>query len=703
MQICLHLFIGFCSLLFLFSCGKKDNVSITNDRNATISSVANQGITLSSILQSMETGRYVEGEVIVKFKDGHRVTGALHRATGATVIRRFTMIPEIEVIRLPHGMSVKEGIIKYMSDPSVEYAEPNYIKKITIIPDDTYFNQQWALFNTGQFGGTPNSDLKAPDAWDINTGSRDIVIAILDTGMDYNHTDLINNRWINEAEVPSNGIDDDGNGKIDDRVGWDFTTCAKFNPITGRCETLKPQDNDPMDENSHGTHVAGIIGASGNNSTGIAGLMWNVRLMPLKILNADGEGSIADEISAIDYAVMMKNRGVDIKAINASFGGGVYSASEFDAVSRVNNAGIIFVTAAGNGGDDGIGDNNDLTPSYPGNYNLPNIISVAATDQNDHLASFSNYGPNTVHVAAPGVHILSIIPGGLYYYSGTSMATPYVTGVIGLLYSEYSGFSPSQIKATILRYVDTPPSLAGKIKSGGRLNAYKAMSSLLSPTGLSANNVSSNSVSLQWIDRAKGEDGYRLERKTGNGTYSIISTLPQNSVSYTDTTVNDGLSYSYRVKAFNDIAESESNEISVVTPLNPPSNLSVSVGITEAVLTWTDNSSSEEGFRIERKAGDGNFMTIATLGPNITTYIDNNLQPSMTYTYRVSAYNSIAGDSTPVQVTVTTGSQTGGGTSSGSGGGGCSIVASGYSGADVTLLMGVLAFYLMRRLRKGSD
>lgn len=690
-------------LSLLSSCGDSSYVGSSEDKvRNSISAESSPGITMASILQAMQKGRYIEGEIIVKFRKDQRSSAqALHRAMGSTVLKRFAMIPDMEIVKLPRGVSVKEGIIKYMSDPSIEYAEPNYIRKISKVPDDTYFNQQWSLLNTGQFSGTPGSDIKATGAWDINTGSSSVVIAVIDTGMDYNHPDLVQNRWVNEAEIPDNGIDDDGNRKVDDRYGWDFTSCAKFDPVTGRCSTPKNPDKDPMDDNGHGTHVAGIIGASGNNGTGIAGVMWNVRLMPLKILNADGEGSIADEIAALDYAVMLKNRGIDIKAINASFGGGVYSAAAFDAISRVNNAGIIFVTAAGNGGDDGIGDNNDITPSYPGNYNLPNIIAVAATDQNDNLATFSNYGLNTVHVAAPGVHILSIIPSGLSYYSGTSMATPHVTGLIGLLYSEYPNFSPSQIKSTIMRYVDILPSLSGKIKSGGRINAYKAISSLLSPVGFGASSISSNAISLQWTDRATGEDGYRLERKTGNGSYALIASLPQNSTSYGDTNLTDGLSYTYRIKAYTDIAESNySDEIVMITPLKAPSNLSVTTGVTDATLTWTDNSASEEGYRIERKGPDGVFTLIATVGANVTTYTDINLQQATTYTYRVKAFNSIAGESSPIETTATTGSQSSGTGSSG-GGGGCSVMASGTKVTpDLSLFTLLLFIYIIRRFRR---
>lgn len=687
-----------CYILLLSSCGDGINqgsyFSGKSEKPVSDFSVTKTPIvTMNSILQTMEKGQYVEGEILVKFRQRQMSYEALHRAMGGSVIKRFKMFPELEHVRLPKGVSVKEGIIRYMSDPLVEYAEPNYIRKISKTPNDPYFNQQWSLFNSGQ----PGSDIKATYAWDINTGGSDVIIAVLDTGMDYNHPDLISNRWINNGEIPDNGIDDDGNGKIDDRFGWDFTTCAKFDPVAGICSTPKVEDNNPLDDNGHGSHVSGIIGASGNNGSGIAGVMWNVRLMPLKILNTDGEGSIADEISALDYVVIMKGRGVNIRAINASFGGGTYSQSEYDAISRVNTAGIIFVAAAGNEGSD-----NDVTPSYPGNYNLPNIISVAATDQKDNLATFSNYGINTVHVAAPGVYILSTTLSGLGYGSGTSMATPHVTGLVGLLYSQYPEFSFQQIKSTILRYVDKISSLSGKIMSEGRINAYKALSSLLSPSNFGLKAVSSTSISMQWTDRATGEDGYRIERKIGNGSYSIIATLPANSISYNDDTVTDGLSYSYRVRAYNNIAESNySNEVNVITPIMAPSNLNASAGVTEINLSWTDNSSSEEGFKIERKASDGVFVSIATVAPNTTTFTDTGLQQSTSYTYRVKAFNSIAGESLPAEITIKTASDSGGTGSSGGGGGGggCSVITRGDSKKfDLSILLILPAIYIIRVL-----
>ncbi len=536
--------------LFLVSCG--------SERVADISSTApketstQRVVTVQSILAEMEKGRYVDGEVLVKFRSGVVASQSLkvHQGIGASVLKRLTIVPNLERVKLPDGVSVRDAVIKYMSDPNVEYAEPNYIRRIAKTPNDTYFAQQWALHNTGSFAnGTPDADIDAPEAWDIKTGSSSIVVAVIDTGIDYNHEDLIDNIWRNQAENCLDGVDNDGNGYVDDCLGWDFTS----------------PDNNPMDDNGHGTHVAGIIGARGDNGRGVSGVMWNVKLMPLKFLNADGEGTGADEIEAIQYAI---SNGARI--INASFSFPSYSQAEYDAIASANNAGVIVVAAAGNEAL-----NNDSTPSYPASYNLPNIISVAATDQNDRRASFSNFGTNTVHVGAPGVYILSTVPNNGYeqmeFYMGTSMAAPHVSGLVGLLYTYYTNFNHNQIRSTILRYVDIKdPSygLNGWTKTGGRINAYRAISSLLIPSNLTAAAASSTSITLSWTDNATGEDGYRIERKVSGGSYATIKTLGPNATSYTDSGLSPSTTYFYRVIAYNDIGESPSysNEASATTP-----------------------------------------------------------------------------------------------------------------------------------------
>jgi len=685
-------------ILFSVSCGSDKTANVSNDSGKEIKV---SHITAQSVLSVMERGKYKEGELLIRFKTGVVRASALktHQSTGASVKKRFAAVLNLEHVKIPIGLSVKDAIAVYMSDSNVLYAEPNYLRHAKgTIPSDPFFNLQWALRNTGQsVNWTPGADIKATDAWDISKGGDQVTVAFLDTGIDYNHPDLLGNIWINGAEDPNNGIDDDGNGKIDDWRGWNFVN----------------NNNDPMDDEGHGTHVAGITGAVGNNNIGIAGVMWNVKLMPLKMLDANGEGTISDEIEAIDYA-MAKG----VKVVNSSFTGSEFSNAEFDIINSANNAGMLFVSAAGNGGDDGIGDNNDITPQYPANYKLPNIISVTATDQNDRRALFSNYGFNSVHVAAPGEDILSTFPSaivtsGYKYETGTSMSTPIVSGLAGLLYSYYPSFNYSQIRGIILRYVDILPDLQGVIRTGGRINAYRSLSSLLPPSAFSLSINNSNMVNLAWTDHATGEDGYIIERKAGVDQYSQLVTLAANSVSYTDNSAIDGTVYTYRVKAYsllpnppsasNIQAESLPVEASVTTPINSPAGLNASALSGASVrLTWTDNSRAEEGYKIERKGSDDNYAQIAVTGPDLTTFTDTGLSPSTVYTYRVRAFNFTAGDSpysNEISVTTLSGSSSSGG----GGGGGCSIGSrqnTQTTALDLTMLMIPFLITVLMRRRK---
>ncbi len=328
--------------------------------------------------------QHVDREIIVKFKGGITDNDTLitHSQTGAAIKKKFQGRHELQLISLPGHMSVREGLEVYLQNPHIEYAEPNYIVYATIMPNDAYFNNLWGLHNTGQTGGTIDADIDAPEAWNITTGSNNVVIAVVDTGVDYNHPDLSSNIWTNMGETScSDGIDNDGNGYIDDCHGWDFVG----------------NDNDPMDYDGHGTHVAGTIAAVGNNSLGTAGVMWKAQIMPVRFLGVSGSGTTADAISAILYA---NAKGAHI--INNSWGGGGYSQALKDAVDASN---AVVVCAAGNAGT-----NNDSTPFYPASYTSSNIIAVAATDHNDNLATFSNYGATSVDVGAPGVNIYSTIP-----------------------------------------------------------------------------------------------------------------------------------------------------------------------------------------------------------------------------------------------------------------------------------------------------
>jgi subtilisin family serine protease len=334
-----------------------------------------------------------------------------------------------------------------------KYLEPNRIVSIaSTFPNDTNFASQWGLHNTGQTGGTPDADIDAPEAWDITVGSPQVIVAIIDTGVDYNHPDLAANIWTNPGEIPGNGIDDDGNGFVDDVRGWDFAN----------------GDNAPLDDNGHGTHVAGIIAAVTNNATGVAGVSWNAKILPLKFLKSDGNGTEADAVLAINYVTMMRNRGHNIVLSNNSWGGSGVSSALQEAIQANAGSGALFVAAAGN---DGV--NTDSSPFSPASLNVANIIAVAATTDTDGLASFSNYGAATVDLGAPGTNILSTINGGGYgYKSGTSMAAPFVSGVAALAYAiSPPGTGYETIKNAILNGGDPVASLAGKTLTGRRLNA----------------------------------------------------------------------------------------------------------------------------------------------------------------------------------------------------------------------------------------
>ena len=402
--------------------------------------------------------KFVPGELIVKFKPGISVQeiDAINASHGTSVL---SVNPIARFMRLRiHGSdrAVRQMVRKYQDSGKVEYAEPNYIVHNTQVPNDIGFMLLWGLDNTGLLGGTPGADINAPDAWDIQTGNSSVVVAVIDTGVDYNHQDLSANIWTNPGEIPGNGLDDDENGFIDDVRGWVFLG----------------DDNDPTDDNSHGTHVAGTMAAVGNNEIGVVGVNWTARIMPLKFLNANGSGNVVDAIAAIQYASTM-----GAKIMSNSWGGAGFSQSLKNAIVAADAAGALFVAAAGNDGA-----NNDISPFYPSSYDVPNIIRVAATDHFDELAGFSNYGPSSVDLGAPGVDILSTTPNDEYdYKGGTSMAAPHVSGVAALIMAEFPALTHDEIKERMLNAVDPLPSLKGLVSTGGRLNAYNALLGVVPP------------------------------------------------------------------------------------------------------------------------------------------------------------------------------------------------------------------------------
>jgi subtilisin family serine protease len=351
------------------------------------------------------------------------------------------------------------AFVAWATAAGVRGYEPDRIITASALPSDPSLGALWGMNNTGQTGGVADADIDAAEAWDVTTGSRSVVVAVVDTGIDYNHPDLAANMWRNPREVAGDRVDNDGNGFVDDVYGWDFAN----------------NDADPFDDNSHGTHVSGTIGAVGNNAVGVAGVNWQVSLMALKFLGANGSGSTSAAIASLNYATMMRRTyGVNVVASNNSWGGGGASTALTNAVVAGGNAGIICVAAAGNEAA-----NNDVIASYPANVASDAVISVAATDSSNRLASFSNYGATTVDVAAPGVSVLSTTPGNSYSsYSGTSMAAPHVSGLVALMAAANPQATVAQIRSAILSTAVPVSGLAGKVASGGLINAAAAVAAI---------------------------------------------------------------------------------------------------------------------------------------------------------------------------------------------------------------------------------
>jgi thermitase len=402
--------------------------------------------------KSSEKG-YVEGELLVKYKNGTASAPAfsINAQIGASVLEEF---PDLgwQRVRLPENLSVSQAVARYESFSEIESAQPNFYYHLLSTPNDTQFGSMYGM-----------QKISAPAAWDLTTGSSQVVVADIDTGLRYTHEDLAANTWTNPGEINGNGVDDDGNGFVDDYYGYDFF----YN------------DSNPYDDaGGHGTHTAGTIGAVGNNGKGVTGVNWNVKIMAVKIYSPNGTDSTsAMLINAYNYVRMMKNRGVNIRVTNNSYGGCGeacgYDQATKDALDAMGNAGILNVFAAGNSNQ-----NTDNVPHYPSSYTSPSVLAVAASTATDTKASFSSYGAVSIDVAAPGEGIVSTTFNSDASYgskSGTSMATPHVAGAAALLSAYNPNLSPASLKATLMNTVDVLANWNGIVKSGGRINIDRAL------------------------------------------------------------------------------------------------------------------------------------------------------------------------------------------------------------------------------------
>lgn len=440
---------------------------------------------------------HVPNQLIVKFKNPHaEFVESRIAAMSAVPVRQFESggARLIQFTEEASDRVLLQRAKQLAMMPGVEYVEANTILRAAeVIPNDTDFGMLYGMKNTGQDGGVAGADIKATQAWGISTGSRNVLVGVIDTGIDYTHPDLAANMWSNPGETgldaagkdkSTNGVDDDNNGYVDDFRGWDFVN----------------NDNDPMDDNKHGTHCAGTIGAQGNDGVGVVGVNWQVSLVGLKFLSGSGSGTLEGAVQAIEYG----NK-IGVTLTSNSWGGGGFSQTMYDAIKGARDGGILFVAAAGNDSA-----NNDSNPHYPSSYDLDNVIAVAATDNKDAITSFSCYGLTSVDLAAPGAQIHSTIPGNQYAkLSGTSMATPHVSGVAALVKAVHPNATYAEIRDRILNGTDAVPALASKVSSGGRLNAYNALEvDTVAPAAPGEADVVSatrDSVSLSW--QGSGDDG----------------------------------------------------------------------------------------------------------------------------------------------------------------------------------------------------
>lgn len=461
---------------------------------------------------------------IVKFSANTTRSSRDHvlSTAGLRTVEAFSLVPGLVFTRPVAGQKAANSVSALAANPNVEYIEPDYVLSVARMPNDMLYSNLYALNNTGQTGGVANADINAPEAWDVTTG-KEVIVAVIDTGVDYNHDDLRANMWTNPGEIPGNGLDDDSNGFVDDVHGFDFTT----------------NNGSPMDDMGHGTHVAGIIGAVGNNGVGAVGVNWSARIMALRFMDVQGFGATSNAIRALNYAVAMGAR-----VSNASWGGGAFSQAMYDTLAAANQAGHIFVTAAGNESQD-----LDVVPHYPSGYDLPNVIGVAGSNAKDEYALFSNFGATSIDLAAPGDRIESTFKGNTYQtLTGTSMSSPYVAGAVSLLLSVAPDLPVGRIRSAILDTVDVLPTLLGRVATSGRLNVQKALQSLTASMSISPQTVRLSINKTQQFNVSGGVGPYTWGLTNpsvgsiGAGDGLLVTTGP----GVTQVTVRDALGASVR-------------------------------------------------------------------------------------------------------------------------------------------------------------
>jgi subtilisin family serine protease len=529
---------------------------------------------------------HVAGRVIVGFHGTSKATqriGAFNRHGAARHRSLGTKGTFTEVVELPAGVSVEQALSAYGADPSVRFVEPDYVltHEATANDPDVTSGALWGMEGDASTPANPNG-AGAAEAWAAGyTGSSNVVVGVIDEGIQITHPDLAANIWVNPGEIAGNGLDDDANGFVDDVNGWDF-----FNNDN---TVFDGATNAAID--AHGTHVSGTIGGVGGNGVGVAGVNWNVKIVSAKFLGPTG-GSTSAAVAAINYLTGLKARyGVNLVAINNSWGGGAFDQAMLDAINAAGDQNILFVAAAGNSGT-----NNDSAASYPSNYQCTNggtrgwdcVVAVAAIDSAGGLATFSQFGATTVDVGAPGVGIKSTVPNNTYAsYSGTSMATPHVTGAAALCASMNPAISAAAIRNAITSTAAPTASLVGKTVTGGRLDVGAMVQACVpsasgpvagAPSGLSATPVGSSGASLTWTDGASGENRYDVERALSAGgvcgTYAVVASIAANSVGYTALGLSGGTTYCFRVRALNSFnggtASSYSNEAVATTSSTPP-------------------------------------------------------------------------------------------------------------------------------------